>query len=367
MNEGKIKAEIRRNWTSGKHPISFSGPTNIQRYYPTVSKKVIEDAISGLDTYTLFREEKKPRYYNPIFVRKKREIIQSDLIDLSSLSAENDGVKYLLVVIDTFTRFAWIEPLKTKSADDVLKGFQKIERRMPGGLGESLMTDQGKEYVNRQFQNYLKRLGVKVIVPNNKCPHVERFNRTFQNLLYKYMEENQTHKYLDKLGGFVELYNNRYHRIIRTSPFLAEKPENYQSVLSAVERYYTSAARAKKKKPSFKIGDHVRITAHKNLFHKGYYQTFKPNVYRVSEVLSHLPETMYKISDLESGAVEAGSWYESELQLVSQDYDNTVFKIEKVIKTRKKGEAKEALVKWKYWPESENSWIPYSAIKDLRK
>ena len=294
----QIKAEIRQNWTSGKHPISFSGIQNIQRFYPDVSKNIIRDAISGLDTYTLFREEKKPRYYNPVYVRNKREIIQSDLIDLSALSKDNDNVKFLLVVIDTFSRFAWIEPLKNKSAETVLTAFKKIEKRMPLGLGESIMTDQGREYVNKQFETYLKRKNVKVIIPNNKCPHVERFNRTFQNKLYKYMEEHQTKRYIDQLDTLLKLYNNQYHRIINTTPSLAEKPRYYHRVLLALEKYYRSAVPKQKKKPAFKINDHVRITAHKSLFHKGYYQTFNPKIYFISKILVNFNEPMYKISDL---------------------------------------------------------------------
>jgi len=364
MNEAELKAEIRKNWISGEHPISFSGITNIERYYPKAGRKIIEDAIAGLDTYTLFREEKKPRAYNPIYVRNKREIIQSDLIDLSSLSEHNQGVKYLLVVIDSFTRYVWIRPLKTKSSEEVLSAFKDIEKDMPNGLGQSLMTDQGKEYVNKSFQAYLRKLGVRVIIPNNKCPHVERFNRTFQNILYKYMEESQTKTYVDKLQSFVDLYNNKYHRIIRTTPYEAEKQSNYSAVLSAVERYYSRNQREIEKTPKFKIGDHVRITAQKNYFHKGYYQTFKPTVYKISQVLTHLPVVMYRLSTLKD-VEESGTWYESELQLVSKDYGDTVFKIDHVVKTRVKNGRKEAFVKWKHWPESENSWIPLADIEEI--
>jgi len=361
----KIKNEIRDNWQSGKHPISFSGITNIQHYYPHVSKDIIKDALAGIDTYTLFREEKKPRHYNPIYVRNKREIIQSDLIDLVNLSSENDGVKYLLVVIDSFSRYAWIEPLKTKTGPVVLEAFKKIVNRMPGGLGKSLMTDQGTEYVNKPFQNYIKSQGVEIIVPNNKCPHVERFNRTYQNLLYKYMEEKQTKRYIDRVDELLSLYNNRYHRIIKTSPFSAEDPKNYEEVLAAVERYYKNAVPEHKRKPKFKIGDLVRISGQKSLFHKGYYQTFKPKVYQISRVYTHFQVPMYQISDKENGTPEAGTWYEQDLQLVSQDYNDALFKIENIVKYRGKGDKKEALIKWKYWPESYNSWQPVSNIQSL--
>ena len=363
-NTKKIR-EIREKWSSGKYPFSFRGLTAVQRHYPKVKKDVIREALAGLDTYTLFREEKKPKRYNPIFVRKKREILQSDLIDLTGLSKENDNVKFLLVVLDTFTRYVWIEPLKDKSAPTVLEAFKRIEKKMPQGLGQAIMTDQGKEYVNGQFQRYLAGKNVRVIVPNNKCPHVERFNRTFQNILYKYMEENQTHTYVDRLQSFVDLYNNSYHRILKMSPFQAEQEANYTDVLSAVENYYAKAAPDVRPPNQFQVGDHVRITGHKSMFHKGYYQTFLPKIYKVTKVVSHLPITMYKIADLETNVEEAGTWYANELQLVSKDYDGTVFKIEEVIKTKGKGNKKQALVKWKYWPESTNSWIPYADIQAL--
>ena len=179
------------------------------------------------------------------------------------------------------------------------------------------------------------------------------------------MEERQTKSYLPHLDDLISLYNNQYHRIIKTSPFLAEKAENYQSVLSALEQYYNKAVPGTKRLPKFKLGDHVRITAQKSLFHKGYYQTFRPNLYKISKVLSHLEVPMYKLSDVESNVEEAGTWYEAELQLVSKDYDQTLFKIEEIIKTKGKGPKKQALVKWKYWPASANSWVPFDSIKDL--
>lgn len=360
-----IKSEIRKNWTSGKHPISFSGINNVERYYPHVKRAVIEDALAGLDTYTLFREEKKPPKYNPIFVRRKRQILQSDLIDLSSLSAENNNIRYLLVLIDTFSRFVWIEPLKTKTTSEVLDKFKSLLPKLNITTNCSLMTDQGGEYVNKHFQSFLRKHKINSIVPNNKCPHVERFNRTFQNILYKYMEENQTKKYIDKLQDFVHLYNNRYHRIIKTTPFKAENPDNYETVLAALEQYYAKNKRKNEIKPKFKLGDHVRITAKKTMFHKGYYQTFKPKLYKISEVLTHLIIPMYRLEDLETGAEEAGTWYSNELQLVSKDYKDTLFKIEKIVKYRGKGNQKEALVKWQYWPESENSWVKVSEIEQL--
>lgn len=368
-NNQNLKREIRRNYLSGTHPISFSGRSNVKRYYPQASQSLINDALAGLDTYTIFREEKKPRVYNPIYVREPRELIQSDLIDLHTIANKNRNVKYLLVVIDSFTRFAWVRPLLSKNTDAVLSAFKDIVRNMPGGIGKAFMSDQGTEYVNRVFRNYLTENGVEIRIPNNKCPHVERFNRTLQNLLFRYMEENETETYIDKLQQLVSVYNNRYHRTIKMSPKEAERPENLNKVENAVQEYYDKVQEkaGTKKNQKFKVGDHVRITLYKQQFHKGYYQTFKRTVYEISEVLTNLPVTMYKLKNLDTGQPEVGTWYNEELQKVSKDYDDTVFKIEREVRTRGRGPNKQVLVKWKNYPESFNSWEPYENIQAIRR
>lgn len=358
--------KIRKLWKSGTHPSSFGGINKVQRYFPNASKAKIKEALGGLDTYTLFREEKRPSTYNPIYVRNKRELLQSDLIDLRSIAEHNNGITFLLVVIDTFSRYVWIEPLKTKSGPEVLAAFKRIAEHMNNNMGSQLMTDQGTEYTNKQFQAWIRKQGLRMVIPNNKCPHVERFNRTFQNILYKYMEEHQSPRYIDKLQGLTQLYNNSYHRIIKMSPYEAEQAKNHSRVLLNLEQYYRKVGEEGEKVPRFKVGDLVRISAQKTMFQKGYYQTFKPQIYEIAFVKTNLPVPMYKLKNVDTGVEEAGTWYANELQYISKDYGTTLFKIEKILKERgKKGVNKEYFVKWKYWPETFNSWVPEADVEDI--
>lgn len=368
MNNKGQKLSLREHWTKGDKPYSFGGINTVEKYFPKLSRPEIQDALAGIDTYTIHREKKQPKVYNPIYVRKPRELLQADLIEITGdYPAENDGVRFLLVVIDSFTRFAWIEPLKRKEAKEVLSAYKRIHSRM-GQKEKSLLADQGKEFQNKLFWEYLYKQGIELRKANNKAPHVERFNRTYQNILYRWMEEHQTKRYINHVQKLLYIYNNRSHRTIKMSPAEAEKPENFRKVLSAVEQYYKQVkkdASLQNQKPKFKIGDHVRISAYNMKFDKGYYQQFKPYVYEVSEILTHLPVTMYKIKHRNSDKKEVGTWYENELQKVSQDYDGTVFKIERIIKTKGTGSNKKALVKWKYWNDEDSTWEPYSAIKDI--
>ena len=53
-----------------------------------------------------------------------------DLVDLQKLAKYNKGYKYLLTVIDVLSKFAWVEPLKTKSATVMLEALQRLWARL---------------------------------------------------------------------------------------------------------------------------------------------------------------------------------------------------------------------------------------------
>ena len=54
------------------------------------------------------------------------EIWAADLIDMPELSKDNNGLKYLLTVIDIFSKFVWIIPLKRKTGQEVANVFSRI-------------------------------------------------------------------------------------------------------------------------------------------------------------------------------------------------------------------------------------------------
>ena len=95
-------------------------------------------------------------------------------------------------------------------------------------------------------------------------------------------------------------YNNTVHRSIKI------KPVDVTSDSYAEYNEYSNVT-----KPKFKVGDRVRISKYKNIFHKGYTQNRPEEVFVVSKIKNTVPWT-YAISDL-SGEKIAGSFYEKEL------------------------------------------------------
>ena len=133
------------------------------------------------------------------------------------------------------------------------------------------------------------------------------------------------------------------------TPNQARKPQNYGKVYFNLYGDLTES-----QKPTFKIGDTVRISKYKRkTFDKGYTPNWTEEVFVISEIQPTDPIT-YKIKDL-NGEEIGGTFYGEELQKT----DQTIYRIEKVIRKTKD----KALVKWKGYPAEFNSWIP---LKDLQ-
>ena len=313
------KDYVLKNYKTPGHPTFMRGNTGLYKYLANgkknISPNTIDQWLATVDAYTKHREVKKPAVYNPIFVYKRRELLQIDLADVSQLSRSNNGVKYLLTAIDTFSRKAWIETLHNKRADSVLHAFRTIIHQM-GEVPSKLLCDQGKEFKNMQFQNYLSEMRIKMIhlYSDQKAAHVERFNRTIKRLIYSYMTLENTNRYVQVLPALLRTYNSRWHRSINTTPKQADLPHNNKKVLDTLNTSYDKV-RNLKKHVKLKIGDQVRVHKYKSKFKKGYQRTFRSEIFTIYKVDTVKPIPLYHLEDEEGEKVEGG-WYSQELQRV---------------------------------------------------
>ena len=177
---------------------------------------------------------------------------------------ENDGNRYLLTAINIFTRFAFVEPLKNKTAKTFMEGFESIMKRAKKFPRRIL----GAEIKNKLFQAYCKNNNILLLHSNNfvHAPFVERFNRTLKNLMFKYMTHENTDRYIDELPFLVHTYNNRKHRMIGMTPAEDELPGRTYHIRRKQELHYLKIRR---KKPKYKIGQTVRISIMKGKFDRG--------------------------------------------------------------------------------------------------
>lgn len=283
---------------------------------------------------------------------------QADLLDVSNLKSHNDGVTFLLTVIDILSKMAWVVPLSKKTGPSIVNAFQVIFKQ--GRKPRKLNTDQGTEFLNHTFQAFLKKEGIHFFTSKNepKCAVVERFNRTLRQKLWKHMLAKQTRRYINALPHLVSGYNHSWHRSIKTRPVDVHSGNEEQiwQTLYGQEAGVTSVPRY-----TFHVGDMVRLSKLKRNFEKGYTPNWTRELFRiVSRFPTHPP--VYKVADLKGEELE-GTFYAEELLAVPDDVEQGQFLVESIQEERGRGKKKEYLVKWLGYPDKFNSWV---TAKDLQ-
>ena len=281
----------------------------------------------------LLENLKKRRVYSTF----KDNIWGVDLADMQLLSKYNKGIRFLLCVIDIFSKYAWIVPLKDKKGISIVKAFQiilKQSNRKPN----KIWLDKGSEFYNAYFKKWLRDINIVMYSTHNEGKSVvaERFIRTLKSKIYKYMISILKNVYIGQLDDIVDKYNNTYHTTIKMKPI--DVKDN---------TYINTSKEINNKDLKFKVGDRVRISKYKNIFAKGYMPNWSEEVFFIKKSKNTVSWT-YVMNDLNDEEI-IGTFYEKELQKTNQEE----FRIETLI--RRKGD--KLYVKWKGYDNSFNSWI----------
>ena len=246
-----------------------------------------------------------------VYSQFKDNIWGVDLVDMQSLSRKNKGIKYLLCVIDLFSKYAFVVPLKDKKGISIVNAFDKIikqsNRRAKGTSAEhvkpnKIWVDQGSEFYNCDFKKWLSDNNIEMYSTYNEGKSVvaERFIRTLKNKLYKHMMATGKSVYYDVLDDVVNKYNNTKHSTIKMKPIDVKNNK----------RVYIDEHNEKDSR--FKVGERVRIPEFKNIFAKGHTPNWSKEIFIVDKINDTVPYT-YNIKDL-NGEKIIGSFYDKELQ-----------------------------------------------------
>ena len=174
----------------------------------------------------IIRNFKKRKVYS-VF---KDNIWGVDLADMQSLSKYNKGIKYLLCAIDLFSKYAWVVPIKDKKGTSIVNAFQKIisEGRKPN----KIWVDQGSEFYNKSFKDFLKINKIEMYSTYNERKSVvaEKFIRTLKNKIFKHMTAILKNVYFDVVDDIINKYNNTVHRTIKMESIDVKDNRNVDSL-----------------------------------------------------------------------------------------------------------------------------------------
>lgn len=280
-------------------------------------------------------------------MRGINDTFQADLIEMIPFSGENRGYKYILMVIDVFSKYAWAEPLKNKTGEEVTRAMLSIFNKNPRNIPRNLHTDEGKEFYNQNFQRLLKKYRINhySTFSRMKASIVERLNRTILNRMWRIFNMQGSHKWFNRLQTIMNSYNSTFHHTIKMRP-IDVNMENESNLLKTVYKQNQTVRLNKDNK--FKINDYVRISKFKTIFEKGYTPNWSAEIFRIFKVSPTDPVT-YHLADLNGNKIK-GCFYAHELQKTKK---HETYLVEKIIKRK----GKKVLVKWLGFDDSHNSWV----------
>ena len=333
------------------HPAGYS---SVQKLYTAAKKELpsltlndVRKWLKHQNTYTQHKKVRKNFRRRKTLARGIDDVWQMDLCDLSKLSTYNRGYKFLLTVIDVFSRYAFVRPLKNKTGLEVSKAIDHIfqtEKRKSKSVG----TDFGTEFYNRNVQALLDKHHIKLysVVSEPKMALVERFNRTLKSRMWRYFTRHNTRNYIDVLPKLVSSYNNTKHRIIGISPSQVNSENEKMIWQKLYRKEFVKPVRFK-----YDIGDYVKLSKKKNIFEKGYVPNWTLETFIVKERRATNPVT-YKITNLKGEEV-IGSFYEEQMQLVNKPKPD----ISKQIEVLKKDGNGRYYIHYKDWSSRFDEWI----------
>ena len=309
-----LELTLRKIYYNPEHPASFGSIVKLHAAarikIKGLKRKQVEDWLSAQDTYTLHRAIKRKFLRVPTYANHVDSVWQLDTADVRHLAEYNDGIKYLLIIIDVLSRFAFVVAMHTKESSRVVKSFQQI-RDLFNRTPQIVVSDPGLEF-RGEFTDYLKQENIQqyLLRKEQKAPLAERFIRTLKEKMVKYMTHEDTQTYVPVIGELVRSYNNAVHSRTKHKPIDVNKDmeDEMKKILYGKYEGFVFYKDGK-----FQPGDMVRQVRKLKALDKGTTQTTTNEVFIVKFIdFSRPPRILYYLTDINHKDIK-GRFYEDEL------------------------------------------------------
>lgn len=278
-----------------------------------------------------------------VIIKGLNDLLQADLVEMIPYAKMNSGYKYILTVINVFSKYAWAIPVKNKTAKDVTNAMKNVLKN--GDIPRNLQTDLGKEFYNKEFKELMKKYNINhySTYSTKKASIVERLNRTLKSNMWKEFSYQGTYKWLKILPEIVHKYNTTRHRTTHMKPIDVNLKNEKHLLNTVYSRIKIADVHSK-----FKVNDKVRISKYREQFSKGYTPNWSNEIFTIKRIKYSNPTT-YLLQDSKGEEIKGG-FYEEELQKTRHP---NVYLVEKIV--RKNGN--KFLVKWLGFHSRYNSWV----------
>ena len=277
----------------------------------------VRDWLSKQFTVQVHKRQVKPKIYKTILSPEYGNNYQIDLLNYDRY--EFGKYRYMLVVIDVYSRFLSVKPLTTRKFGTIMNKLDEICDEM--GYPKNINCDN--EFNTHEFRKWCGKYGITAWFSEpddiNKNSIVERVNRTLAGLLKKYLTATRDRNWVKVLPKIVKNYNSTYHGTVKAEPLEIKNglKKNRQVRISMSS--------------SLDVGDLVRIKRVKQIFDKGDVIMYSKKVYVVNSV----KKNRYELRDSETGIIKSRLYKDEELKRVEEyeeyyDSSNSAFELRRV-------------------------------------
>ena len=343
-------AQINDVYYDAENPGGYGGVARL-RYAANTNKVETDEFLKRQRTYTLHKPARLRYSTRPYKTAGIDQQWQADLVEMIPYEEVNDGYRYMLTVIDLFSRFAWAIPIKNKTGKEIMRAFRDIFAT--GRKCERLQTDEGREFTNRHVQHLFNVENIRFFIVKSqfKAAICERFNRTLKSKMWRYFTRHGSYRWVDVLPELMRAYNASVHRSIGMAPNDVNEDVEHELWLKQ-ERKGPQKVTSREPASMFEVGDEVRLSKAKQVFAKEYLPNWTEEIFTITQVLDTEP-VQYKVQDYRDDEIQ-GSFYGAELQKVARPAQ---YAVEKVIRTRRVRGRTQYLVKWLGYGPEHNSWV----------
>ena len=222
---------------------------------------------------------------------------QVDLFFITNNDLENQKFNVGMVVIDIFSKFAVVVPIKSKLQDDVLAGIIEGINKM-GKKPELIYSDDEGSLNSNVIKEYIESQKIEIHRTRTHPAFAERFIRTFKNMLFKRVEADEKKgkaniQWTDYIFEIMITYNNKMvHSATDLTPKEAKEPENELKVKANIAMNATKT----RKYPELEKGDKVKISRKKDKLDKERVSNWSTNSYSIDDIKTVLGQKHYYIN-----------------------------------------------------------------------
>ena len=258
------------------NPASSSGPEKLYQYVKAqgkynIGRYRIRKWLQDQESYSLTRGARRRFMRSRVIVDGVDSQWDIDLMDMANLQKHNEGVKYIFIAIDVFSRFLF-QPVQGKRGADVVTA---LKRTLTGPKKQNrIRTDRGMEFRSKEVNTYLKSQNIHHSYAYNtetKANYAERVIKTIKHKIFRYLFKNRTRRYIDVLQD-VHSYNHTFHRNLGENPAAIALENEGESRL---QQYLIRTQGSNREKPAitkfkYKIGQTVRLSHIRSVFDREY-------------------------------------------------------------------------------------------------